>query len=105
MKTASRSIRGKEGVFCRGELVSFSQAKEYNACILQRRNSFGKDEGSVNRRGTEPSVFVSGAFASLIYARIARQGRLGFELRLSSLDLEMKTQTRKTQFVPGGLLR
>ena len=52
-----------------GESVSFSQAKEYNAFILQRRNSVGKDEGSVNRRGTEPSVFVSGVFSSLIHAR------------------------------------
>ena len=40
-----------------GETVSFSCAKLYNCLRITEALSFGKDEGSANRRGAEPSVF------------------------------------------------
>ncbi len=49
-----------EAVF--GETVSFSCAKLYNCQRITEALSFGKDEGSANRRGAEPSVFFCGCF-------------------------------------------
>lgn len=55
---------GLSSVFARmfGEsVVSFPHAKRYNWLCITEATSFGKDKGSVNRRGTEPFVFI-GAF-------------------------------------------
>lgn len=55
---------GLSSVFARmfGEsVVSFPYAKRYNWLCITEATSFGKDKGSVNRRGTEPFVFI-GAF-------------------------------------------
>ena len=42
-------------------VVSFPHAKRYNWLCITEATSFGKDKGSVNRRGAEPFVFI-GAF-------------------------------------------
>ena len=42
-------------------VVSFRHLKRYNEMRITEATSFGKDKGSVNRRGTEPFVFI-GAF-------------------------------------------
>lgn len=48
-------------------VVSFRHLKRYNEVRITEATSFGKDKGSVNRRGTEPFVFT-GAF--FVYARV-----------------------------------
>lgn len=62
-----------EGIRVAGKMVSFSDSKGYNIPVLQRRNSFGKDKGSVNRRGTEPFVFYIRSF----HAHEAKQEATG----------------------------
>lgn len=48
-----------------GEMVSFSWWKRYNGRVTEA-TSFGKDKGSVNRRGTGPFLYA-GAFSCLFF--------------------------------------
>ena len=52
-----------------GETVSFSCAKLYNCLRITEALSFGKDEGSANRRGAEPSVFFCTVLCISLIAR------------------------------------